>query len=221
MPDWRLLAAEHLAGLPLPDLRREEVVQELSEHLEDEFVGLRERLPDDEARRRTLTLLAEPEVLIREIVRAEREDSMKTARIFFCGILTGAVAFLLGLLVFVFVLGETQFAAAVQAAAHPSYSPLSWLLHLVMGIWTIWLYSAIRPHYGPGLKTAAIAGFAFWLIAALVQTNWVSFHLAPIPLSALLAPLAAALPTTIVAVMAGAWPYELLEHRPSPALKAS
>ena len=151
---------------------------------------------------------------------------MKTARIFFCGILTGAIAFLLGLVVFVFVLGDTQFATAVEAAAleqasRPGYAPLSLLMHMVMGIWTMWLYSAIRPHYGPGPKTAATAGLALWVVAALELVNWVSLRLAPILLSALLAPLAAALPTTVVAAIAGALPYELLEQRPSAALKVS
>ena len=33
-----------------------------------------------------------------------------------------------------------------------------------MGILMTWWYAAIRPRFGAGPKTAAIAGFAVWLI---------------------------------------------------------
>ncbi len=216
MPDWHALAAQQLAGLRLPEARREQVLQELSEHLEDEFAALRQRLPEDEAQRQTLNLLDASDVLIREIRRAEKEDPMsQTTRalaLVLSGIVTGAVLYLLSLVVFVFVLGGTALAAAVEAAGRPTFPPLPWILHLAMGIWTMWLYAALRPRYGPGPKTAAIAGFALWVIAALVEVNWVSFHLAPIPLGALAAPLAAGLPTAILAAVAGAWPYDQLSR---------
>ena len=35
----------------------------------------------------------------------------------------------------------------------------------VLGIATIWLYAAIRPRFGAGAKTAAIAGLAVWFFA--------------------------------------------------------
>lgn len=76
MPDWRAITAEHLAGLRLPDARREQVLQELTEHLEDEFTMLCERLPEEEARQRVLNLLAESQGLIQEIGSAEKENAM-------------------------------------------------------------------------------------------------------------------------------------------------
>jgi hypothetical protein len=33
-------------------------------------------------------------------------------------------------------------------------------------MWIMWLYAAIRPRYGPGPKTAAVAGFALWFIGS-------------------------------------------------------
>lgn len=127
-------------------------------------------------------------------------------RVFLCGIVTGGIAFLLNLTIFVFALGGTEIAAAVEAAG--PRTQLVGILYLAIGIWTMWLYAAIRPRYGPGPKTAAVAGIALWVIAALVDAVWVSSRLTPISPGAFLVPLAAALPVTIVAAVVGAWPYQ-------------
>jgi hypothetical protein len=37
----------------------------------------------------------------------------------------------------------------------------------LLGIITVWLYAAIRPRFGPGPKTAVLAGFFVWLLAYL------------------------------------------------------
>lgn len=36
-----------------------------------------------------------------------------------------------------------------------------------LGILMVWLYAAIRPRFGPGPKTAAIAGLVVWFLAYL------------------------------------------------------
>lgn len=41
------------------------------------------------------------------------------------------------------------------------------------GIVLVWLYASIRPRYGPGAKTAVIAGLALWLITHLAFAAWV------------------------------------------------
>ncbi len=35
----------------------------------------------------------------------------------------------------------------------------------VLGMLLVWLYAAIRPRFGPGPKTALIAGVIFWVLA--------------------------------------------------------
>ena len=40
------------------------------------------------------------------------------------------------------------------------------------GILLVWLYASIRPRYGPGPKTAVIAGLALWLITHLAFAAW-------------------------------------------------
>jgi hypothetical protein len=37
----------------------------------------------------------------------------------------------------------------------------------LIGIITIWIYAAMRPRFGPGPKTAVLAGFVVWLLAYL------------------------------------------------------
>ena len=41
------------------------------------------------------------------------------------------------------------------------------------GIVLVWLYASIRPRYGPGAKTAVIAGLALWFITHLAFAAWV------------------------------------------------
>ena len=38
-------------------------------------------------------------------------------------------------------------------------------MRLAMGIAVTWLYAAIRPRFGPGPRTALVAGTAMWLFA--------------------------------------------------------
>ena len=76
----------------------------------------------------------------------------------------------------------------------------------VMGIWTMWLYAAIRPRYGPGPKTAAIAGLGVWVMVTAMDIVWALFGV--VPPAVLVGPVIAALPVIIVAAMVGAWLYK-------------
>lgn len=42
------------------------------------------------------------------------------------------------------------------------------VLGIVIGIVAIWIYAAIRPRLGPGVKTAIYAGVVVWILAFLV-----------------------------------------------------
>ena len=42
------------------------------------------------------------------------------------------------------------------------------LLGIVTGIVAIWIYAAIRPRLGAGLKTAIYAGVVVWILGTLV-----------------------------------------------------
>jgi len=58
--------------------------------------------------------------------------------------------------------------------AQQSQSVAGWVVYdFVAGIALLWLYAAIRPRFGPGAKTAIIAGLALWFITHLAFAAWV------------------------------------------------
>ena len=76
---------------------------------------------------------------------------------------------------------------------------------VLVGISTMWLYAAIRPRYGPGPKTAMLAGFALWFFGSVVDVEWAA--LGAVPVGAVVGPVAASLPIVLLAAAAGAWVY--------------
>jgi hypothetical protein len=68
-----------------------------------------------------------------------------------------------------------EFAATMQALGKPpgatdSLIPLFVVVDFVFGIGLVWLYAAIRPRYGAGVKTAVIAGVAVWFFISLLRS---------------------------------------------------
>jgi len=84
--------------------------------------------------------------------------------------------------------------------------PALGILSLTGGIMSVWLYAAIRPRYGPGPKTAAIVGFAMWLVTSAVDVFWAATGF--VPSHGLVIPLLAWLPILIAVTMSGAWLYK-------------
>lgn len=76
----------------------------------------------------------------------------------------------------------------------------------VQGIMSVWLYAAIRPRFGPGPKTAAMAVFAVWVLIGWHNITWAVFT--GTPLAAVLLPVMMNLPLVVLAGMAGAWLYK-------------
>lgn len=81
------------------------------------------------------------------------------------------------------------------------------MIDFVYGIFIVWAYAAIRPRFGPGPQTAAIAGLTGWLFLGLLG------NLAQIPLGLMPAGLywvnaLTSLVMVPVAGVVGAWPYQ-------------
>jgi len=133
--------------------------------------------------------------------------SINWTRVILCGLLAGGVWTLLSVILLALVGGD--FLAAVTGGRqHALGSGVHVFLlstNLLAGIWAMWLYAAIRPHYGPGPKTAVIAGFAWWVIVSMQSAKWVALVSGS---PTVVAPLVATLPAVIVAALLGAWPYE-------------
>ena len=76
MPEFRTDIRARLAELGLPPVREAEIVEELSEHLEDEYErALGSGASEDEARKQALEQLNTPDLLGRELKRVERRVS--------------------------------------------------------------------------------------------------------------------------------------------------
>ena len=79
--------------------------------------------------------------------------------------------------------------------------------HLVSGILAVWLYSAIRPRYGAGPKTAVIAGLFVWTLSGLAFGAMVG-AMGLFPVRVLVFDSLTTLVMFVVATLAGAWVYK-------------
>jgi len=110
------------------------------------------------------------------------------SRVILGGIVAGIVADVLGYLVDGVLLAH-KWALGMEALGRHGLLPNMWigfnLLGIVGGIVMIWIYAAIRPRLGAGVKTAVYAGVVVWFLGTLlpnvsfmVVTGLFSKHLA-------------------------------------------
>ena len=127
-------------------------------------------------------------------------------RVFLCGLVAGLIWSLLSAVLLTFLGGDLLTAVPQLYAPRRGLLLFSTIVNLAMGSWAMWLYAAIRPRYGPGPKTAAVAGSAWWIMYSLTKANWGPYGL--VQPKVLLALLGAALPALIVAAVVGARYYD-------------
>jgi hypothetical protein len=134
-------------------------------------------------------------------------------RVVLCGLLTGVVWGVLYAMALPLVLVERHDippSLPVTTLDEPGSSTglrvVVVIMPLVLGISTMWLYAAIRPRYGPGPKTAALAGFAVWFFGSWVDATWAVFK--AVRPGAFVGPAAVSLPIVLVAAVVGAWLYK-------------
>jgi hypothetical protein len=46
------------------------------------------------------------------------------------------------------------------------------VMSLILGIALVWTYAAIRPRFGPGLKTAVYVAVLFWILASIFYSGY-------------------------------------------------
>ena len=126
------------------------------------------------------------------------------ARVAPCGILAGLVWIVLSSITTAFVASDFEAAVSGGRLSAPTDDSIAFLfiVNLVMGIWAMWLYAAIRPRYGPGPKTAVVTGLSWWVIGSLIDATWAFFGFV-VP-RAVLASMAGSLPAIIIAAVVGA-----------------
>jgi hypothetical protein len=129
----------------------------------------------------------------------------QVARIVLCGFLVGVLWFLLAGVALAWV-GADLLASLHADAHHPRMGGSVFFgIDLLMGIWAMWLYSALEPSYGPGVRTGLVVGIAWWLLKSLQSAKWVGLGFVPAGLTVSL--LLATLLATVVAAVFGSWIY--------------
>ena len=83
-----------------------------------------------------------------------------------------------------------------------------WVLWaFAVGITTVWLYAAIRPRYGAGLKTALCAGVTMWFLTTFLQSVAL-WNMGLFTMSLLGTGMVWALVEMLVAASVGGWLYK-------------
>ena len=77
----------------------------------------------------------------------------------------------------------------------------------VIGLVAVWLYAAMRPRFGPGARTAMMAGGAVWVLARLWPMTDFTVFLS-LPTGLFVGGLVWTLVETLAAAVAGAWLYQ-------------
>ena len=105
--------------------------------------------------------------------------AINTSKVVVGGLVAGIVMNVLGYLGQGMLLGERMMSEMIAVA--PSLEGRGMgtgvltgrvLTQFAVGFLLVWLYAAMRPRFGPGMKTAALAAFPVWLCGFLFYLDW-------------------------------------------------
>jgi hypothetical protein len=103
--------------------------------------------------------------------QGDRMGKINWSRVVLGGIVAGIVIDVLGYIVDGVLLAP-RWADGMAALGHTAFTArqiVSFnILGIVAGIALIWMYAAIRPRYGAGIRTATTAAIWFWIIGYLL-----------------------------------------------------
>ena len=106
---------------------------------------------------------------------------------------------------------KADWAAAMTAAGKVANMdagvPYYVTFDFLTGILFVWVYAAVRPRFGPGVKTAVIAGLTGWALVCLIPTLF-QVPSGMLPMNLLTIPLVVSLVSQPVATVAGAAVYK-------------
>jgi hypothetical protein len=135
-------------------------------------------------------------------------------RLTLCGFVAGVIWHLLSVLFLSLFAPDLTTSLQRGALYARQGGAFFYAIDLLMGIWAVWLYSAIVPRYGAKPRTALIVGLAWWIVKTLQSGKWAGLGLMAIGPSLL--PLAAAtLVAAVLGAAAGSWLYGKVSE-PSP-----
>lgn len=138
-------------------------------------------------------------------------------RVLLGGLLAGLVLNIVDYVVYGVVMAGDLEAAMRDLGREPIASAqIMWfvILDFLYGIFLIYLYAAIRPRFGPGARTAVIAGLLVWFGAGLLHSLG-EMQMGLFPQRVYVIGVVVALIALPVAAIVGAWPYKEGEGRTS------
>lgn len=141
-------------------------------------------------------------------------------RLVLCGFVAG-VAWNLLSVVFLSLFAPDFVASMQRIAPHSRLGgEFFFAIDVAMGIWAVWLYSAIAPRYGARPITVVIAGGAWWILKTLQSAKWAGLGF--VELSPGLLPLGVAtLTATLLASAVGAWLYRKVSESSPKSVAAT
>ncbi|HEY5617407.1 MAG TPA: hypothetical protein VIK60_05640 [Vicinamibacterales bacterium] len=105
--------------------------------------------------------------------------AINTSKVVVGGLAAGVVASVIGFVGFGMVLGPRFEAEAVAVAPALQGRGMTGgaiatnvIAQFVVGILLVWLYAAIRPRFGPGMKTATYAALVVWVCGFVFHLDW-------------------------------------------------
>jgi hypothetical protein len=109
----------------------------------------------------------------------EDNMAMNTGKVLIGGIVAGVVMNAIDIVTNMFIVGDRMKAEA--DAFKPGLSDQMMagnamvtyiIMDFVLGIALVWTYAAIRPRFGPGIKTATYAALLFWILAGIFLSGY-------------------------------------------------
>ena len=138
--------------------------------------------------------------------------AINTSKVALGGLVAGLVANVIGFVGFGLLLGPRMQAEAVAVAPALQGRGMSGAAiatnigaQFVIGFLLVWLYAAMRPRLGPGLKTAICAALVIWVCGFVFHLDWLLVGMMT-PITYLMASVLA-LVQVGAAAAAGAWLY--------------
>src|SRR5712672_1411080 len=105
--------------------------------------------------------------------------AINTQKVLIGGIAAGVVMNVVDFVSNKFILGARMmaeseaFKSGMTAAMSTTSVMVSYVvMDLVLGILLVWTYAAIRPRFGPGMKTATYAAILFWILAGIFYSGY-------------------------------------------------
>jgi hypothetical protein len=105
--------------------------------------------------------------------------AINTQKVLIGGIAAGVVMNIIDFVSNMYILGDRMkaeseaFKPGLSDQMMSSSTMVSYIvMDFVLGILLVWTYAAIRPRFGPGLKTATYAALLFWVLAGIFYSGY-------------------------------------------------